>query len=150
MHELISEINSARDKKLITLLLFIDFRISFDLVDPSLLLLKLFHYGFGNNALRLLSKYFSNRAQIVRLGKFFSKSKSTRLGVPQGSALGPLFFLIFINDLPFFLKELSSKLFADDTTLYKSAGNIDALIAEFRRDLLPFIEWCKFNRLDIN
>ena len=73
LHEIISKINSARDKRLITLLLFIDFRKAFDLVDPYLLLLKLFHYGFSNNALNLLSNYFSDRTQVVRLRNFESK-----------------------------------------------------------------------------
>ena len=131
LHELISEINDARDKRLITLLLFIDFRKAFDLVDPYLLLLKLFHYGFSNNALSLLSNYFTDRSQKVRLRNFESKNKPTKLGVPQGSSLGPIFFLIFINDLPFFINNLGSKLFADDTTLYKTGAYIETLILDF-------------------
>jgi len=65
------------------------------------------------------------------------------------SVLGPLFFLIFINDLPFIM-ELLAKLFADDTTFYKAGKNIDQLISSFLKDLEPLLMWCKMNKLDIN
>jgi hypothetical protein len=71
------------------------------------------------------------------------------LGVPQGSCLGPLFFLIFINDLPFLL-DLSSKLFADDTTLYHTDSDINQLQREFSERSKVMIDWCRDNRIDIN
>ena len=149
LHELLSDINSIREKHLIALLLFIDFRKAFDLVDSNLLIKKLFHYGFDNNALQLIKNYFSDRKQVVKYNKTFSLGEEIRLGVPQGSILGPLFFLIFINDLPFLLN-LLCKLFADDTTLYKEGAEISLLVTKFIRDLQPMIEWCLCNRLDIN
>ena len=96
--------------------LFIDFRKAFDLVHPDLLILKLFHYGFDNGSLKLIQDYFKNRSQITRLGKSYSKKSDISLGVPQGSILGPLFFLIYINDLAI-KSELETVLFADDTSL---------------------------------
>jgi len=150
LHELVTELNIWRDKRLIAMLLFIDFRKAFDLVDWRLLLLKLFHYGFDNSSLSLLENYFSNRSVRVKLGNFKSKEASLCLGVPQGSVLGPLLFLIFINDLPFILKNISAKLFADDTTLYKAHENLDILIGEFITSLEPLLNWCIYNRLDIN
>ena len=94
-----------------TLSLFIDFIKAFDVIDSNLLLLKLFHYGFDNECFGLLSNYFRNRSQIVRLGKENSKPVSLKLGVPQGSVLGHHLFLIFVNDLPFLLKKFHMNFF---------------------------------------
>jgi hypothetical protein len=149
LHELLSDLNEIRKKKVVALLLFIDFRKAFDLVDSNLLLLKLFKYGFSTNAIYLIANYFQNRSQKVKYNNQLTDYVPTDLGVPQGSVLGPLFFLIFINDLAFII-ELLCKMFADDTTLYASDENVDKLIAHFQMKILLLIEWCKMNRLDLN
>ena len=131
-------------------MLFIDYKKAFDTIDSNLLLLKLFHYGFSNSALRLVSDYFVDRSQKTKLNGITSPPNKLNLGVAQGSVLGPLFFLIFINDLPYLLKQVMCKLFADDTSLYKSNKDIDELIKDFNKSIQPLSEWCTFNRLDIN
>ena len=131
------------------MLLFIDFRKAFDLVDSRILLRKLFHYGFDDNSIQLIADYFKQRSQTVKMKNKFSDPKVTTLGVPQGSVLGPLFFLIYINDLAFLL-DLSCKMFADDTTLYETNTKVDSLISSFLKKIEPLFDWCKFNRLDIN
>ena len=150
LHELISDLNLSKDKKLISLLLFIDFRAAFDCVDTDLLLTKLFHYGFSTSALRLVADYFHNRTQITKIGKESSKSLSITLGLGQGSSLSPCLFLIFINDLPFFVNQLKCKLFADDSTLYYESDNLDSLITDFTYRTKSLVDWCTNNRIDIN
>jgi len=150
LHELISLINNSLDKRLINLLLFIDFKKAFDCVDAGLLLSKLFHYGFDNNSINFLKSYFSDRFLKIKVGDCLSDLIALLLGVPQGSVLGPLFFLIFINDLPFFINNVIAKLFADDTTFFAAGENLDKLISTFSLTFKLLMEWCQFNRIDLN
>ena len=116
LHELISYLNENRNKRAISLLLFIDFRKAFDLVDSEKLIRKLIHYGFDNSSIECYVIFLENAISQSNMTKKWSPLMDILLGVPQGSVLGPLFFLLMINDLAFII-ELMCKLFADDTTL---------------------------------
>ena len=98
--------------------------ITFDLIDPKLLFLKLFHYGFDNSALSLVRSYFDGRRQVTKVSEVCSEPLDLLIGLPQGSVLGPLFFLIFINDLTYMLS-LATTLFADDTTIYTAHKDLE-------------------------
>ena len=98
--------------------IFIDLSKAFDTVNHQILLNKLEHYGIRGHALELFKSYLSNRNQYVHLGKCKSQSRPISCGVPQGSVLGPLFFLLFINDLPKCCSTGKVRLFADDTTIF--------------------------------
>ena len=140
LHEIISNCYRNIDKGLVNLLLFIDFKKAFDLINPELLLVKLLNYGFSNNAISLISSYFNNRRQSVKIGFLKSSERNITLGVPQGSVLGPLLFLIYTNDLPYYLSDTISKLFADDTTLAFSGGNYDDAISTLKQTMRPLLE----------
>ena len=151
LHEVITGMNRILSTKQIGMFLFVDFKSAFNVVHPSLLLNKLEHaYGFDEAALRLMRDYFADRTQAVKIGNSFSDRRGIELGVPQGSSLGPLLFLIFINDLPFFLEYFLSVLFADDTTLSVESNNLDTLLSCFNISTEQLLEWCKFNLIDIN
>jgi hypothetical protein len=128
----------------------VDFKKAFDLVDHDLLLCKLGNYGFNMQAVSLIRNYFSNRSVSVKIGDTFSIPKKLELGVPQGLVLGPLLFLIFINDLPYAIFVLIVKMFADDTTIYAVGPNLETTLEIFSSKIGDFISWRYFNRMDIN
>ena len=105
------------DKGLINGLVFLDLKKAFDTVDHDILIKKLEFYVIKNTALRWFISYLSQRKQVCKIGSSVSEIKEITTGVPQGSNLGPLLFLLYINDLPNCLKSSVPALFADDSNL---------------------------------
>ena len=103
--------------------LFIDFRKAFDLVDHSILFSKLSTYKFQQSTLRLLASYIQNRQQVMDSGKGLTQPASIKSGVPQGSILGPTFFLMFINDMHLNIEHCGSDYYADDATVRTTGKN---------------------------
>ena len=98
--------------------IFVDLSKAFDTVNHKILLSKLDHYGFRGKTNKLLESYLTNRKQYVQIGNTKSKCKPITCGVPQGSVLGPLLFLIYINDLPNSCPDGNTRIFADNTTIF--------------------------------
>ena len=123
------------DRKMFNLVVLIDLKKAFDTVDHQILLNKLELYGIKGQALTLLKSYLTNRNQKCQIKNSFSSERLIKCGVPQGSILGPLFFLLYINDLPHCLSKTKPRLFADDTNLTASANSMTDLETAVNSDL---------------
>lgn len=148
--ELMSSILKGFDEKKYTLGLFLDLSKAFDTIDHDILIAKLYHYGIRGVALTWLKNYLTGRNQYVEFKGTKSNMLPVSCGVPQGSVLGPLLFIIYMNDLPNALTHSSSILFADDTTIHHTHENIDILFANMNIDLNYVTEWFKANKLSLN
>ena len=129
--------------------IFLDFKKAFDVVPHNILLKKLELLGIKDVALNWFESYLSNRNQKVDIHGKLSSSRNLDLSVFQGTSLGPILFLCFINDLPNATKLLSI-LFADDTTCLNSNTNLSDLINECNTELYKLAEWLKCNKMTLN
>ena len=130
--------------------IFMDLSKAFDVMDHNILESKLEHYGFRGKFLEFLMSFIRNRKYFVHVNGFNSTTKTVNIGVPQGSTLGPLFFLLFINDMENCSKILKFIQFADDTTLLFSSSNIDQLNEILETEGNKVVMWLKANKLIIN
>ena len=101
--------------------MFVDYKKAFDLKDHGLLLEKLKAYGICDNELELLRSFLSGRTQYVHINGCHSSPRTVLAGVPQGSILGPILFLLFINDLPSVAQHSTVDIYANDATLSLSS-----------------------------
>ena len=120
---------------------YMDFSKAFDTVDHEILLSKLSHYGIRGNSLKWFQSYLSNRKQYVTYNWVSSQVNNITCRVPQGSILGPLLFLLYINDLGKIFSSTTSILFADDTNLFKSGSNLSDMEDELNSELSKISTW---------
>lgn len=138
------------DRKMFNLVVFIDLKKAFDTVDHKILLRKLELYGIKGNALSLIKSYLSDRIQKCQVNGVVSSGRPVKCGIPQGSILGPLFFLLYINDLPECLIKTNSRLFADDTNLTATGETINEVEIAMNLDLENLRKWLQANKLSLN
>ena len=131
-------------------IIFLDFKKAFDLVDHVILLQKLQCYKISNLSCNWFKSYLSHRFQQVENGTIKSRALEIKTGVPQGSILGPLLFLLFINDLPLHITSSQADLYADDTTIHCTGRSLNTIQDSITNDLERIEEWCKGNKMYIN
>ena len=129
--------------------MFLDFAKAFDTVNHKILS-KLERYGILGIALQWFTSFLKDRQQYVSIGDIESSMHLVICGIPQGSALGPLLFLLYINDISNSSDKLSFRIFADDTNIFASSHNAKELENTMNMELTHVKRWCDINKLFIN
>ena len=153
--ELVDKLSQDLDRKKNPLCIFIDLSKAFDTLDHSILLAKLQHYGLNNCAINWFSSYLSNRQQFVEIDGHSSNLNNINTGVPQGSTLGPLLFIIYMNDINEVSSIFEAILFADDTSLTSTLSLFsdpqnNRFSENINLELHKISEWMRVNKLSLN
>ena len=154
--ELIVRLITQLDKDEMPINIYLDLSKAFDTIDHTILIDKLKYYGVHEINLKLFSGYLENRKQYTEIDNVKSNTSLITTGVPQGSILRPLLFIIYINDFAKATKLFNFLIYADDTTLSSTLNtfndnihdqNLETLINE---EILKISEWLKINKLSLN
>lgn len=145
-----NHLNTALDKKQIAALLLIDFSKAFDMVDHNILLNKLEHYGIRGNFLSWFRSYLIGRKQYVNVNNTDSERLDLNYSVPQGSILGPVLFIIYINDLPNISSLANFVFFADDANIIVTGNDLSEIKRKIDNLLIALDTWVRSNGLKLN
>ena len=152
--ELVNKISNELDRGQSPISIFLDLSKAFDTINHDILLFKLKYYGFSLNSLKLVENYLLNRVQYIQYADITSNELQITTGVPQGSVLGPLFFIIYLNDLHKINSSFTPIIYADDTTLLASLNqfhsNNHSISSNINNELSKFSTWLKLNKLSLN
>ena len=149
MLKFMNHVSNALNKKKHCIAIFCDLRKAFDTVDHEILFKKLERLGICGSTLKWFKSYLSERKQFVSIDGVLSDLLEILIGVPQGSILGPILFLIYVNDLPEW-SNLLALLFADDTTLLASDDNIDDLILHVNSEFKKIVTFFRAHKLSLH
>ena len=147
---LLEIISEAIENGEYTLAIFLDLQKAFDTVNHKILLDKLEFYGIRGVPLRLIQNYLSNRKQLVKIQNSFSDPLDVLCGIPQGSILGPLLFIIYINDLCHVSESIRYILFADDSNIVKSDTDLERLAEDMSIEFSKISDWLIANKLSLH
>lgn len=148
--ELVDKILNALDKGEVVTGIFLDLAKAFDTVDHKILVKKLEIAGIRGTALNLFQNYLTDRMQCVFINGSYSSMRRVLCGVPQGSVLGPLLFLIYVNDLGALNLNCFPNLFADDTAMFYYNADVSVNINAGQQDLDVLQEYFRLNKLTLN
>jgi len=138
------------DRGLVNTVVFLDLKKAFDTVDHNILLKKLQYYGIRSSCHEWFTSYLNNRTQTCQINCSVSTSKLVKCGVPHGTILGPLLFLLYINDLPNCLYFSQPRMYADDTSLTFSSADLNCISDGLNYDLDGVFIWLSANKLTLN
>ena len=143
-------ISTKQDLGLPTLATYIDFKKAFDCVQHETLIGNLAKLNFGEGIIDWIRSYLSLRAQRVFANNVYSSYMTVTQGVPQGSVLGPLFYIVYANDLVDNIKHCKVALYADDTVLYTANNNFESSVSCMQKDVNFISDWCNANGIFVN
>ena len=150
LNELIDRWLKHIDEGKLTGVLFIDLSKAFDTVNHDVLLHKLLSFGICDKTFLWFKSYLTDRVQSVGWRGAMSKPQNVTIGVPQESILGPLFFILFVNDYPDCLEHSHATIYADDTSKDVCDKSVDVIVEKLTTDLFNSLKWMKQNKLTMN
>jgi hypothetical protein len=150
LHRLVDDVLENINYKEKTALCFIDIRKCFDTINHRILLQKLHKYGIRNNELKWFTSYLKDRSQVVCKNNTLSDLRNINIGVPQGTILGPILFLLYVNDLSNAVISSNINVFADDVVIYSSSNCMTELQVNLQCTLDAVYEWYSSNKLTLS
>jgi exonuclease III len=150
LHRLIDDVLENMNNKEITGMCFLDIRKCFDTINHKILLIKLAKYGIKEYELKWFESYLSNRSQVVLHNGSPSGKRFINIGVPQGTILGPILFLLYVNDLSNVITKAQINIFADDVVIYSSHNNVDVLKCNLQNTINDVFSWYNEHKLSLS
>ena len=150
LHRVVDDMCESIDDGLVYGMCFSDIEKCFDTINHDILLQKLKHYGIGGNAFDWFRDYLCGRRPCVRVDNITSELRPCPIGVPQGSILGPILILLYVNEFPQYIRNQNCNIFADDAMIYSFGNDIKETEANLQSALDSMAPWYRANRLSIN